>query len=80
MPKTYEATLENGVLKWLNKKPDITNGVRVKVIVDTPDTDKRDEEIQKVLESARGAWGTHKTLEEVENKIKEIQKENWSRE
>lgn len=80
MPKTYEATYENGILKWLYEKPEIPNGAQVKVTIDFPQTKKREEEIQKILDAARGAWGKGKSLDEIDREISAMREWNWSRE
>jgi predicted DNA-binding antitoxin AbrB/MazE fold protein len=80
MSKIYEATYENGVLKWLHEKPEIPNGAQVEVVVDLPHAEKREEEIQKILNAARGAWGKGKSLKEIDHEIKAVREWNWSRE
>ena len=80
MLKTYEATYEDGKLRWVKEIPNIQNGAKVSVTVDVPDdVQRREEEIRKVLDEACGAWGTGKTLEEIDREIETVRKADWSR-
>lgn len=63
MAETYEATYQDGTLNWTHEKPDIKNGTTVKVVIDAPPAPQKDiEEIRRIVEAARGAWGTGKHL------------------
>ena len=79
MPKTYEATYENGTLKWLDQTPDLQNGARVQIIVEPPLAKHREEEVQRILDAARGTWGTGKSLEDIDREIKEMRDRDWAR-
>ena len=81
MSKTYEATYEDGTLKWTYEKPEIKNGTKVTVVVDPPTEPEKDiEEIRRVVEAARGAWGTGKTLDQIDREIREMREREWTRE
>jgi hypothetical protein len=69
---TYEAIYEDGKLEWIGEKPS-SGRHRVQVTVVEPDPPSRDpEEIRRVFEEARGAWGTDKSLEEVEEEVQKL--------
>lgn len=80
MSLAYEATYENGILKWTHGKPEISNGTKVTVLVESPlASQSRREEIRRILDETRGAWGTGKTLDEIDREIKEMRERDWSR-
>ncbi|PSQ95289.1 MAG: hypothetical protein BRD55_12300 [Bacteroidetes bacterium SW_9_63_38] len=75
---TYEAIYENGHLEWIGDEP--TPGrhrVQVRVLDSETNTHDRDE-VRRAFEKARGAWGTNKSLDEVEAEIQELRDE-WDR-
>jgi hypothetical protein len=75
---TYEAIYEDGELEWIGDEPD-PGRHRVEVTVLDSKTEKHDrEEVRRVFEEARGAWGTDKSLEEVEAEIQQLRDE-WDR-
>lgn len=43
------------------------------------DSNLRDAEIRKVLDETRGAWGTGKTLDEIDQEINAMRERDWSR-
>ena len=75
---TYEAIYEDGELEWVGDEPD-PGRHRVQVTVLDSETNKHDrEEVRRMLERTRGAWGTDKTLEEVEEEVQKLRDE-WDR-
>ena len=78
MLKSYEATYEKGKLNWVQEKPDIEDGERVIVVVDDRTSLKsRRKDIRRALEEARGAWGTGKSLEEIDREIDARRAADW---
>jgi predicted DNA-binding antitoxin AbrB/MazE fold protein len=78
MLKSYEATYDKGMLKWVQEKPDIEDGEKVIVVVDVRTSLKnRRKEIRKALEGARGAWGTGKSLAEIDREIDARRAADW---
>ena len=43
------------------------------------DSNLRDTEIRQVLDETRGAWGTGKTLDEIDQEINAKREKDWSR-
>jgi len=75
---TYEAIYEDGQIEWIGEEPE-PGRHRVQVTVLDQEPEPRDpEEVRRVLEEARGAWGTDKSLEEVEAEIQQLRDE-WDR-
>lgn len=75
---TYEAIYEDGQIEWIGEEPE-PGRHRVQVTVLDREPEPRDpEEVRRVLEEARGAWGTDKSLEEVEAEIQQLRDE-WDR-
>jgi hypothetical protein len=75
---TYEAIYEDGELEWVDDEPDPgRHHVQVRVLDSEPKAHDR-EEVRRVFEKARGAWGTDKSLEEVEVEIQQLRDE-WDR-
>lgn len=75
---TYEAIYEDGQLEWIGDEP-APGRHRVQVRVLDSGPQKRDpEEVRRVFENARGAWGTDKSLEEVEAEVQKLRDE-WDR-
>lgn len=78
MLKSYEAMYEKGRLKWVQGKPEIEDGEKVIVVVETRVPPKRrKQEIHKALKEARGAWGTGKSLAEIDREIEARRTEDW---
>ena len=75
---TYEAIYEDGQLEWIGDEPD-PGRHRVQVtVLDRKPKSQDPEEVRRVFEKARGAWGTDKSLEEVEAEIQRLRDE-WDR-
>jgi hypothetical protein len=75
---TYEAIYEDGELEWIGDEP-APGRHRVEVRVLDREAKTHDpEEVRKVFEQARGAWGAEKSLEEVEAEIQQLRDE-WDR-
>ncbi len=69
---TYEAIYEDGELEWIGDEPD-PGRHRVEVTILDPEPPSHDrEEVERILEKSRGAWGTDKTIEEVDKEIEEM--------
>lgn len=74
--KTYEAILEDGHLEWLSEQPEMG---RHRVLITVLERPRRlPEDVQRVLDGAYGAWGTGKSLDEIDAEIDEIRAE-WDR-
>lgn len=75
---TYEAIYEDGQLEWIDEEPEPgRHRVQVRVLDSESRTHDR-EEVRRMLERTRGAWGTDKTLEEVEEEVQKLRDE-WDR-
>jgi len=78
MLKSYEATYEKGRLKWIQEPPDIEDGEKVIVVVETkPTLERRRQDIHTALVEARGAWGTGKSLSEIDREINARREADW---
>lgn len=78
MLKSYEATFEKGKLKWVRENPEIEDGERVIVLVETRTTsDSSMKDLHRILEEARGAWGTGKSLEDIDREIASRRASDW---
>lgn len=79
MSKTYEAIYEDGHLEWLGAQPG-TGRHRLRVtVVDGRSRQRSPQEVHRMLEATRGAWGHGKTLEEIDAEIDQMRAE-WDRE
>jgi hypothetical protein len=75
---TYEAIYEDGQLEWIGDEP-APGRHRVQVRVLDSDSQKHNrKDVRRMLERTRGAWGTDKTLEEVEEEVQKLRNE-WDR-
>ena len=78
MLKSYEALYEGGRLKWVRGKPDIKEGVRVIVVVEAESPSEQQKgTIHRAVEEARGAWGSEKSLEEIDREIAARRLADW---
>jgi hypothetical protein len=65
-------------LNWVQEKPDIEDGERIIVVVDDRSPLKsRRKDIRRVLEEARGAWGTGKSLAQIDQEIDARRAADW---
>jgi hypothetical protein len=79
MSKTYEAIYEDGHLQWLGGHPGAgRHRLQVTTIDDRPPQYSL-QEVHRMLEATRGAWGRGKTLEDIDAEIDRIRAE-WDRE
>jgi hypothetical protein len=75
---TYEAIYEDGQLEWIDDAPE-PGRHRVQVTVLDSESKKHDrKEVRCMLERTRGAWGTDKAFEEVEEDVQKLRDE-WDR-
>lgn len=75
---TYEAIYEDGEIEWVDDEPE-PGRHHVQVTVLDQETESRDpEEVEGILKEAHGAWGTDKTIEEVDEEIEQMRSE-WER-
>ncbi|MFH1761551.1 MAG: hypothetical protein ABIA63_10670 [bacterium] len=79
MIKSYEATYKNGTLEWSNNKPDIEDGDRVLIVVETQKVKQNKEYIKKALNEAWGAWGNNKTIDKIDKEVVEMRTSDWVR-
>lgn len=78
MPDTYEAICDDGRLEWLgNGPPGGRHRVVVTVIGDEAQPHDR-ADVRRMLEATRGAWGSDRPIEEVNDEIQRIRGE-WDR-
>ena len=78
MLKSYEALYEGGRLKWVRGEPDIKDGVRVIVVVEAESPPEQQKgAICRAVEEARGAWGSEKSLEEIDREISARRLADW---
>ena len=78
MSETYEAIYEDGHLQWLGAHPGAgRHRLRVTIIDDRPPQYSL-QEVHRMLEATRGAWGRGKTLEDVDAEIDRMRAE-WDR-
>ena len=81
MIKSYAATYEKGRLTWVAEKPEIEDGERVLVVVEARQSrQRRQQEVHQALQEARGAWGTGKSLEEIDREIQTRRAVDWPEE
>ena len=74
--QTYEALLEDGQLEWLGKRPEAGRHRVLVTVLEPPRPSP--EEVQRVLDAAYGAWGTGKSLDEIDAEIEAMRAE-WDR-
>ena len=74
--KTYEAVLEDGQLDWIGEQPGVGRHRVLVTVLEKPRPSA--EEVQRVLDETRGAWGTGKSLDEIDAEIEEMRTE-WDR-
>jgi hypothetical protein len=78
MSKTYEAIYEDGHLQWLGAQPGAgRHRLRITIIDESP-LQHSPQEVQRMLEATRGAWGRGKTLEDIGVEIDRMRAE-WER-
>lgn len=81
MCDTYEAVLDDGRVEWTGRQPEAGRH-RVLVTVLHPPApspgDVSPKEVQRVLDETRGAWGSGKTLDEIDAEIEKMRAE-WNR-
>lgn len=79
MAEIYEAICENDHLEWLGEEPRKgRHHVQVTIMGERAPEKRSREEIQRILDETRGAWGTGKTADQIDQEIKEMRKE-WDR-
>jgi hypothetical protein len=77
--KSYEAIYEKDTLKWLAERPEIADGEHVIVMVKNREVPDKSEKakIRETLNRAWGAWGTGKTLDEIDDEIRQMRERDW---
>ncbi len=78
MSKTYEAIYENGQLEWLGEQPGSGRHRLLVTVVEREPRQHAPQEIRRVLEATRDAWGRGKTLDEIDDEIDRMRSE-WNR-
>lgn len=75
---TYEAIYEDGEFEWIGDEP-VPGRHRVQVtVLDHVPRSRDPEEVDRILTEAHGAWGTNKTVEEIDEEMAEMRRE-WKR-
>ena len=78
MGKTYEALYENGHLEWLGEPPGAGRHRLLVTVVSTSPPRDTLQEVHRMLEATRGAWGHGKTLDDIDAEIDRMRAE-WGR-
>lgn len=78
MAKTYEAIYEDGHLKWLGEQPGTGRHRLLVTVVEDRPLQHPAQEVHRMLEATRGAWGHGKTLDEIDAEIDQMRAE-WDR-
>jgi hypothetical protein len=76
--KTYEAIYEDGHLQWLGVQPGAGRHRLRITIIDGHPPQHSPQEVHRMLEATRGAWGRGKTLEAIDAEIDRMRAE-WDR-
>jgi len=74
--KSFRAVYKNDSLKWLDEKPEIAEGEQVIVMVKNREV-KDKKQIREILDRAWGSWGTGKTLDEIDEEIRQMRERDW---
>ena len=69
MSQTYEAIYHNGHLEWLGAEPGAGRHKLLVTVVDSQPSQHSREEVRRMLEATRGAWGRGKSLDEIDAEI-----------
>jgi hypothetical protein len=78
MSKTYEAIYKDGHLQWLGAQPRAgRHRLRITIIAGNP-LQHSPQEVHRMLEATRGAWGRGKALEDIDAEIGRMRAE-WDR-
>lgn len=75
MRETYEAVLNDDRIEWTGRCPEAG---RHRVLVTVLDPPRSPKDIQRVLDETRGAWGTGKSMDEIDAEIEKMRAE-WDR-
>ena len=78
MSKTYQAIYENGHLEWLGEQPGTGRHRLLVTIVERAPMPPSSQEVHRMLETTRGAWGHGKTLDEIDAEVDRMRTE-WDR-
>ncbi|MDH3603646.1 MAG: hypothetical protein OEU26_28890 [Candidatus Tectomicrobia bacterium] len=76
MSKTYEAIYEDGHLEWLGEQPGTGRYRLLVTVVESGPRQRSPQEIHRMLEATRGAWGRNKTLDEIDAEI-DMRRAEW---
>jgi hypothetical protein len=80
MLKSYEAIYDRGQLHWVHDKPDIEKAQVIVTVIDLQAPAKKTlQEVRRLLNETRGAWGKGKSLDDVDREIAAMRAE-WQRE
>ena len=78
MAKTYEAIYEDGHLEWLGEQPGTGRHCLLVTVVEDRPPQRSAQEVHRMFEATRGAWGHGKTREEIDAEIDQMRAE-WDR-
>lgn len=78
MSKTYEGIYENGTVKWLGPRPAEGRHHIVVTVLDQVRQRHSPQDVRHMLEDTRGAWGTGKSISEIDAEIERMRRE-WDR-
>ncbi|ETX05563.1 hypothetical protein [Candidatus Entotheonella palauensis] len=78
MSKTYEAIYEDGHLEWLGEQPGTGRHRLLVTVVEKSPPKRSPQEVHRMFEATRGAWGRGKTLDDIDAEI-DLMRAEWDR-
>ena len=75
MSKSYEALYEDGPLQWRGAQPGAGRHRLLVTVMDGALRRRSPQEVHRMLEATRGAWGCGKTLDEIDAEIDRMRAE-----
>ena len=78
MSKTYKAIYADGRLEWVGEQPGAGRHYVLVTVLERAVPRHTSEEVHRVLEETRGAWGSGKTQDEIDTEIEHMRAE-WDR-
>lgn len=78
MSKTYEGIYENGTVEWLGARPAEGRHHIVVTVLDPASPRHSLQDVRRMLEATRGAWGRNKSMRDIDDEI-ELMRREWDR-